>query len=58
MTPHVMLFKTEAEAQDECRGKVIHYNEFYADSEQEVDQLIAANRTMIEQHIQSLNNLK
>lgn len=54
MTPHVTLFKTEAEAQEECKGKVIHYSEFYADSEQEVDQLVAANKTMIERHIQSL----
>lgn len=54
MTPHVTLYKTEAEVQEYCKGKVVSYTEFYADSEQEIDKLIANNKALQESHERSL----
>lgn len=54
MTPHVTLYKTEAEVQEYCKNKVVSYSEFYANSEQEIDQLIANNKALQERHARSL----
>jgi len=54
MTPHVTLYKTEAEVQEYCKNKVVSYSEFYANSEQEIDELIAKNKALQESHARSL----
>lgn len=54
MTPHVTLYKTEAEVQEYCKGKVVGYSEYYANSEEEIDQLIANNKKLQESHARSL----
>lgn len=54
MSPHITIYKTEAEVQEYCKGKVVSYSEFYADSEQEIDKLVAANRKLQKSHAESL----
>ena len=54
MTPHVTIYKTEAEAQEYCVGKVVSYSEFYVDSEQDIDALVAVNKKAQENHARSL----
>lgn len=54
MTPHVTLYKTESEVKEYCKGKVVSYREYYANSEKEVDDLIATNRVSHENHARSL----
>ncbi len=54
MTPHVWLYKTEAEVKAYCENKVVSYKEFYADSEEEIDTLIANNQKCLENHRRSL----
>lgn len=53
-SPHVTLYKTEAEVKAYCDGKVVGYKEFYAETEHEVDELIAINKKIQINHAKSL----
>ncbi|MCE6219966.1 hypothetical protein KR655_21125, partial [Acinetobacter baumannii] len=57
MTRHVTLSNTESEVKEYCKGKVVSYREYYANSETEVDDLIATNRMSHENHARSLAEL-
>ena len=54
MTPYVTIYKTEAEAQEYCEGKVVSYKEFHVDSEQDIDALVEANKKAQERYACSL----
>lgn len=54
MTPHVTVYKTEAEVQEYCKGKAVSYREYYVNSEQEIDDLVRQNKKLQESHERSL----